>query len=68
MIVAERLRSLVENYFSKSSGSNPVESSAVNIGIAEYPSDADSIELLINQAVEALFKSKREYYARVLKN
>jgi diguanylate cyclase (GGDEF)-like protein len=67
-IVAERLRSLVQNHFSKSSGDNPAESSAVNIGIAEYPSDADSMEQLINQAVEALFESKREYYARFLKN
>jgi hypothetical protein len=45
-----------------------VESSAVIIGIAEYPSDADSIEQLINQAVESLFESKREYYAQFLKN
>jgi GGDEF domain-containing protein len=52
---------LVENHFSKSSGNNPVESSAVNIGISEYPSDADSMEQLINKAVEALFESKREY-------
>ena len=67
-IVAERLRSLVENHFSKSSGDNPAESSAVNIGIAEYPSNADSMEQLINQAVEALFESKKKYYAQYLKN
>ena len=68
VIVAERLRSLVENHFSKSAGNHPAESSAVNIGIAEYPSDADSIEQLINQTVEALFESKRKYYTRFLKN
>jgi diguanylate cyclase (GGDEF)-like protein len=67
-IVAERLKSLVENHFSKSSGNNPAESSAVIIGIAEYPSDADSMEQLINQAVDALFDSKRQYYAKFLKN
>ena len=67
-IVAERLRSLVEDHFSKSSGNNPTDSSAVHIGITEYPSDADSMEQLINQAVEALFESKREYYAKFLKN
>jgi diguanylate cyclase (GGDEF)-like protein len=61
MIVAERLRSLVENHFSKSSGDNPTETSAINIGIAVYPSDADSMEQLINQAAEALSESKREY-------
>jgi two-component system cell cycle response regulator len=67
-IVAERLKSLVENQFSKTSGNSPAESSAVNIGIAEYPADANSIEQLINQAVEALTESKREYYAQFLKN
>jgi two-component system cell cycle response regulator len=67
-IVAERLRSMVGNHFSKSSGDNPAERSAVITGIAEYPSDADSMEELINQAVEALFESKREYYAQFLKN
>jgi two-component system cell cycle response regulator len=67
-IVAERLRSLVQNHFSKSSGDNPAESSAVNIGIAEYPSDADSMEQLINQAVEALFESKKENHTLILKN
>ena len=67
-IVAERLRSLVENHFSKISGNSPAESSAVNIGIAEYPADADSTEQLINGAVEALTESKREYYAQFIKN
>jgi hypothetical protein len=37
--------------------------SAVNIGIVEYPLNADSMEHLINQAVQALFESKREYYS-----
>ena len=45
-----------------------MESSAVNIGIAEYPADADSTEQLINGAVEALTESKREYYAQFIKN
>jgi two-component system cell cycle response regulator len=67
-IVAERLKSLVEVHFSKTSGNSPTESSAVNIGIAEYPADADSMEQLINRAVEALTESKREYYAQFLKN
>ena len=67
-IVADRLRSLVENHFSKTSGTNPAENSAVIVGIAEYPSDADSMEQLINQAVDALFDSKRKYYAEFLKN
>jgi two-component system cell cycle response regulator len=67
-IVAERLRSLVQNHFSKSSEDNPAESSAVNIGIAEYPSDADSMEQLIDQTVEALTESKKEYHAQFLKN
>ena len=67
-IVAERLKSLVENHFSRSSGNNPAENSAVIVGIAEYPADADSIEQLINQAVDALFDSKRKYYAKFLKN
>jgi two-component system cell cycle response regulator len=67
-IVADRLRSLVQNHFSNSSGDNPAESSTINIGIAEYPSDADSMEQLINQAVEALFESKKENHTLILKN
>ena len=67
-IVAERLRSLVENHFSKISGNSPAENSAVNIGIADYPADADSMEQLINRAAEALSESKREYFAQFLKN
>jgi diguanylate cyclase (GGDEF)-like protein len=67
-IVAERLGNLVENHFSKTSGNSPDESSAVNIGIAEYPTDADSIKKLINGAVEALTESKKEYYAQFIKN
>jgi two-component system cell cycle response regulator len=67
-IVAKRLRSLVENHFSKTSRNSPAESSAVNIGIAVYPSDADSMEQLINQAVEALFESKKENHTLILKN
>jgi hypothetical protein len=42
LIVAEGLRSLIENYFLKSSRENSAERSALNIGIDEYLSDAHS--------------------------
>ncbi|MGD8645520.1 MAG: response regulator [Desulfobacterales bacterium] len=67
-MVAERLRSLVENHFSKTSANSPAENSSVNIGIAEYPSDADSTEQLINGAVDALTESKKKYSAQFIKN
>jgi hypothetical protein len=68
MIVAEHLRCLIHNHFLKSSRNHPGESSAVSIEIAEYLSEADSTEQLMNQAVEAIFECKREYYAQFLRS
>jgi two-component system cell cycle response regulator len=68
IMVAERLRSLIQTHFSKSSGNIPVESAPLNIGIAVYPSDANSIEQLINQAEKGLFESKKESHTLILKN
>jgi diguanylate cyclase (GGDEF)-like protein len=68
IMVAERLRSLIQTHLSKSSENIPAESSPLKIGIAVYPSDANSIEQLINQAEKGLFESKKESHTLILKN
>jgi two-component system cell cycle response regulator len=60
VIVAERLKSLIQNHVSISTENISAKSSALSLGIAVYPSDADSIEQLINQAEKELFESKNE--------
>jgi len=60
VMVAERLKGLIKHYFSKSTENTSAKSPAVNIGIAVYPSDGDSMDRLINQAEKKLFESKNE--------
>ena len=54
IIVAERLRSLIQTQLSENPENNPAENSSLKVGIAVYPSDADSTEPLINQAEKRL--------------
>ena len=54
VIVAERLKGKVKNHFSISTENISAKSPALNIGIAVYPSDADSMDLLIHQAEKEL--------------
>ena len=60
VMVAERLKGLIKHHFSKSTENTSAKSPAVNIGIAVYPSDGDSMDRLINQAEKKLFESKNE--------
>ena len=62
VMVAERLKGLIKNHFSICIENISAKSSALNIGIAVYPSDADSLDLLIHQAKKELFRSKNEIY------
>ncbi|MGV7225107.1 MAG: response regulator [Nitrospinales bacterium] len=59
-MVAERLKSLIQTQLSKNSENISAESSPLNIGIAVYPSNADSIKQLINQAEKGLCESKTQ--------
>ena len=49
-IVVQRLKDLIINHFSESSDNIPAKSPTLNIGFAVYPFDADSMDLLIQQA------------------
>lgn len=68
MIAAERLKSKIQTQFFKSSDNNPAENLQFSIGVAVYPSDADSIEALINQAEKRLFESEKESHTLAYKN
>ena len=57
IIVAERLKRLIQTQLSKNLRNNFSESSSLEIGIAVYPSDADSTESLIDQAEKRLVGS-----------
>jgi GGDEF domain-containing protein len=62
VIVADRLKGLIKNHFSKNTDNISAESPVLNIGIAVYPSDAESIESLINHAEKELSESKYEIH------
>jgi len=57
-IAANRIKDKILNHFSVCSTTVPTKRSSFNLGIAVYPSDADSMDLLIHQAEKALFDSK----------
>jgi two-component system cell cycle response regulator len=61
VMVAERLKGLIKHLLSKSTENISAKSPAIHIGSAVYPSDGDSMELLINQAEKKLFESKNEF-------
>jgi two-component system, cell cycle response regulator len=60
VMVAKRLKKVIQDHFPKSNENLSKKGLTVHIGTAFYPSDADSIEPLINQAEKALFRSKSE--------
>jgi diguanylate cyclase (GGDEF)-like protein len=62
MKVADRLKGLIKNYFSKNTENISAESPTLNIGIAAYPSDAESMESLINHAAKELSESKNKIH------
>ena len=59
-LVAERIKGLIKHYFSKSTENIAAKSPAIHIGSAVFPSDGDSMDLLINQAEKKLFESQKE--------
>ena len=60
VLVAERLKGLIEKHFSPSAESISAKSPAINIGSAVYPSDADSMDLLINLAEKGLLEYRNK--------
>jgi two-component system cell cycle response regulator len=64
VMVAERLKGLIEHHFSKNTKNISAKSPAINIGSAVYPSDGDTMDLLIDQAEKKLFESKKEIRPR----
>jgi two-component system cell cycle response regulator len=66
-LVAERLKGRIQNHFSISTENISAESSVLNIGIAVYPADADSIELLLNKAEKELLESKNKNHSLDIK-
>jgi len=61
-VVAQRLTDLIKNHFSESIEKISAKSPTLNIGIAVYPSDADSMELLIHRAEKEFFEYKNEIH------
>ncbi|MGD9191746.1 MAG: response regulator [Desulfobacterales bacterium] len=57
-IAAGRIKDKILNHFSVCPKTVSTNWSSLNMGIAVYPSDADSIDLLIHKAEKALFDSK----------
>jgi two-component system cell cycle response regulator len=66
-LVAERLKARIQNHFSISTDNISAESSVLNIGIAVYPADADSIGLLLNKAEKELLESKNKNHSLNIK-
>ena len=60
-IVAERLKGLIQKHLSTGT-ENISAKKALHFGIAVYPSDADSMDLLIHQAEKKLLTSKYEFH------
>jgi diguanylate cyclase (GGDEF)-like protein len=64
LILAERLRTQVENREVDAQADEPLELT-VSIGIAGYPEHADTLESLLERADQALYRSKSEGRNRV---
>ena len=60
MLVADRLKDLIQNHFSVNTENMSGKNLALHVGIANYPNDADSMELLIHHAEKELRESKNE--------
>jgi len=59
-IAADRIKDKILNHFSVCPKPASTNQSSFNMGVAVYPSDADSMDFLIHQAEKALFDSKRK--------
>ena len=66
-VVAERLKGKIQNYFSINTENIFAKSSVLNIGTALYPSEADSIESLLNKAEKKLLESKNKNHSLDIK-
>ena len=64
-IVVQCLKDLIITQFSENSDKMPAKSPTFNIGFAVYPSGADSIDLLIQQAEKGLIASKNHTHPPV---
>jgi diguanylate cyclase (GGDEF)-like protein len=60
MLVADRLKDLIQNHFSVNTENMSEKNLALHMGIANYPNDADSMELLIHHAEKELNESKNK--------
>ena len=60
IMVADRLKGLIQNQFSINTENISVNNLALHMGIAVYPNDADSMDLLIDQAEQELTESKNK--------
>jgi two-component system cell cycle response regulator len=60
LLVADRLKDLIQNHFSMNTENISEKNLALHMGIANYPNDADSMDLLINHAEKELLESKKE--------
>ena len=60
MLVADRLKDLIQNHFSMNTENISEQNMILHIGLAVYPNDADSMDLLINHAEKELLESKNE--------
>jgi two-component system cell cycle response regulator len=60
LLVADRLKGLIQNHFSMNTENISEKNLALHMGLAVYPNDADSMDLLINHAEKELLESKNE--------
>jgi len=60
MLVADRLKGLIQNHFSMNTENISGKNLALHMGLANYPNDADSMDLLIHHAEKELIESKNE--------
>ena len=58
MMVADRLKGLIQKQFLINTENIPANNLALHMGVAVYPNDADSLELLINEAGKEALESK----------
>ncbi|UCF90319.1 MAG: response regulator [Desulfobacterales bacterium] len=57
--VAKRLQKFIRSHCAATEAASPATNFSLDMGIAVYPSDADSMEMLLEKAQSALSQSKR---------
>ena len=65
LMSAERIRQIIHGHTFSHIKSLPSKKLSISVGVAVYPSDAGSIEELIQKADSALYKAKKEGKNRV---